>query len=74
MLPGQTARISWLSDDKSISKRLLDLGFEPGSCVSCVLRKKGGEISAFFIRGSVIALRREDAQLILVESKEGVCS
>lgn len=65
-MPRQTATVNWLSDHKSISKRLADLGFEPGSPVTCVLRKAKGELSAFLIRGAVIALRREDAELVLV--------
>lgn len=70
MSPGQTAVISWVSDNTSISKRLMDLGFEPEASVSCILKKKNGELSAFLIRGAVIALRREDAELVLVEEKE----
>lgn len=70
MNPGQTALISWLSDNKSISGRLLDLGFAPGSTVTCILKRSGGELSAFFVRGAVIALRREDAELVLVSEKE----
>lgn len=70
MIPGQTAIIDWLSDNKSISKRLYDLGFAPGSTVTCVLRKCHGELSAYFVRGAVIALRREDAELVLVKEKE----
>lgn len=70
MTLGQTAVISWLSDNKSISKRLSDLGFSPGSPVTCVLNKGGGELSAFFVRGAVIALRREDSELVLVQDTE----
>lgn len=70
MAMGQTAFVSWLSENKSISSRLADLGFEPGAHVTCVLKKHGGELSAFLVRGAVIALRREDAQLILVRDME----
>lgn len=70
MVLGQTAVISWLSDNKSISTRLLDLGFSPGSPVTCVLRKGGGDLAAFFVRGAVIALRREDSDLVFVQDKE----
>lgn len=64
---GQSAVISWLANDKSISKRLSDLGFEPGGTVTCILKKCGGELSAYFVRGALIALRREDAELVLVD-------
>ncbi|WP_366925808.1 FeoA family protein [uncultured Clostridium sp.] len=67
---GQTAVICWLSDNKSITGRLLDLGFEPGTSVTCILRKCDGELSAFLIKGAVIALRREDADLIFIKENE----
>lgn len=71
--PGHSARIVLLLTDKTqteetpIQERLLDLGFEPGAEVSCLFQKKNREISAFLIKGSVIALRKEDADLILTE-------
>lgn len=70
MTIGQTAEISWLSDNKSITGRLLDLGFEPGARVTCVLKKCGDELSAFLVKGAVIALRREDADLVFIQEKE----
>lgn len=69
MKVGQTAEIRWLADHKSITKRLFDLGFEPGTRVGCILKKHGDEISAFWVKGAVIALRREDADLVLVEEE-----
>lgn len=56
-----------ISCPASIQNRLLDLGFEPGTAVTCLLKKCGDELSAFLIKGAVIALRREDADLVLVE-------
>lgn len=70
MTIGQTAEISWLSDNKFITGRLLDLGFEPGTRVTCVLKKCGDELSAFLIKGAVIALRREDADIVFVRKPE----
>ena len=70
MAIGQTAKICWLSDNKSIAGRLSDLGFEPGCEVTCVLKKCGGKLSAFLIKGAVIALRREDADLVFIKEKE----
>ena len=57
-------------DSASIGRRLQDLGFEPGAGVVCVLEKGKNGISAFLIKGAVIALRKEDADLILVEESE----
>lgn len=65
--PGQRSEICWLADHKPVSRRLADLGFEPGAPVSCLLQNRQGSISAFLIRGAVIALRREDSDLVLVQ-------
>ena len=48
--------------------RLSDLGFEPEEAVTCVLRKRKGNIAAYLVRGAVIALREEDSRMILVEA------
>lgn len=74
--PGSSARITLIltypspENQCSIQERLLDLGFEPGSSVSCLFQKGTGKIAAYFIKGAVIALRKEDADLILVEEQE----
>ena len=75
--PGQAASIVRVFDNMpssfdsaSIGRRLQDLGFEPGAGVVCVLEKGKNGISAFLIKGAVIALRKEDADLILVEESE----
>ena len=57
---GQTAEICWLSDNKSIT----------GTRVTCILKKCGDELSAFLIKGAVIALRREDADLVFIKENE----
>ena len=66
---GQTAEISWLAAHTAITNRLQDLGFEPGTRVGCVLNRRGGGISAYWVKGAVIALRREDAELLLVNEE-----
>ena len=68
--PGQSAVIRWLSDDRSITARLLDLGFTPGTAVTCTLSRSHGAISAFLVRNAVIALRREDSRHIRAEEPD----
>lgn len=63
---GQIGEVRWLSDHRAVTPRLLDLGFEPGTRVTCMLKKCGGELSAFLVKGAVIAIRREDAEAVLV--------
>jgi len=48
-------------------RRLLDLGIVPGTVVTAELRSPSGDPTAYRIRGAMIALRREQADLIHVE-------
>lgn len=47
-------------------RRLMDLGLVPGTTVEAVRRSPVGEPTAFLIRGAMIALRREEAEQIIV--------
>jgi DtxR family Mn-dependent transcriptional regulator len=51
-------------------RRLLDLGIVPGTVIRAELRSASGEPVAYRIRGAVIALRREQADLIHVQGVE----
>lgn len=51
-------------------RRLLDLGFVPGTRVSVEFRSPSGDPTAFRVRNTLIALRRDQARLIYVESPE----
>ncbi|MBR9998650.1 MAG: ferrous iron transport protein A [Cyclobacteriaceae bacterium] len=70
--PGKTARVIGL--DKSCQGferfRLLDLGVVPGTEITHALDNPLHEPLAYFIRGAVIALRKEQAAKILIEVKE----
>ncbi len=48
--------------------RLNDLGLIEGTCVECLHRNHG--LSAYLIRGAVIALRAEDAISIKIKKTE----
>lgn len=48
-------------------RRLLDLGFVPGTIVEVDMVSPAGDPTAYRLRGSVVALRREQARLIRVE-------
>ncbi|MDO4554635.1 MAG: fused ferrous iron transport protein A/B [Lachnospiraceae bacterium] len=50
--------------DPPMKKRLLDLGFAPGTQVECLLKSPFGDPSAYWIRGTLIALRKEESSLI----------
>jgi len=49
-------------------RRLLDLGFVPGTEVCAEMRSPGGDPTAYRLRGTLIALRKEQAGLIRITS------
>lgn len=48
-------------------RRLLDLGFIPGTKVENVRRSPTGNPTAFLIKGTVIALREEESDMLYVD-------
>ncbi len=64
--PGESACIESLTAEGLLRYRLQDLGFVKGSRIKALFSGPGGDPAAYLIRGSVIALRREDARKILV--------
>jgi len=50
-------------------RRFLDLGIIPGTEIHARLRSPGGDPTAYEIRGALIALRREQANMIYIEEK-----
>ena len=50
-------------------RRLLDLGFVPGTLVEAELSSAGGDPVAYRIRGALIALRRDQSRWIQVDRK-----
>lgn len=61
-----TAVVSALTAGGAMRRRLMDLGFIPGARVRALFRGFTGEPTAYLICGSVIALRRRDADTIIV--------
>ncbi len=64
---GQDALVSGLDATGSGRRRLLDLGFVPGTQVTIVRKSPLGDPVAYRVRGATIALRNCDARQILVE-------
>ncbi len=58
-------------------RRFMDLGIVPGTIVTAEFTSPGGDPTAYLIRHSLIGLRKEQAEYILIErvansSQEGV--
>jgi ferrous iron transport protein A len=63
---GQRVRVVRLLVEGLARRRLLDLGLLPGTEVWAVMKSPMGDPVAYDIRGSVLALRSEDASKIVV--------
>lgn len=66
--PGTLCQISAVNIDGLLRRRIFDLGLVPGTMVSCVRTSPAGNPIAFAVRGSIIALRLEDANRINISS------
>lgn len=67
---GETARVREIAAEAGIRQRLGDLGLITGTRVTCEGKSPLGDPTAYRIRGTVIALRKEDAAKVFVE-REG---
>ena len=52
----------------NMQRRILELGFVSGTSVQCVGKAPSGDPSAYLVRGTVIALRADDAAGIAVDT------
>lgn len=66
--PGQTAHVYALADSLQgfTRRRLLDLGLTPGASISADLPSMFGDPVAYRVRGTLIALRRDQAAQVLI--------
>jgi DtxR family Mn-dependent transcriptional regulator len=65
---GEVVGISYLC--RGIQRRrIMDLGVTPGTVISAEIRSAGGDPTGYGIRGAVIALRKNQAELIQVKRK-----
>lgn len=64
---GASAVVTALRSTGAQRRRMLDLGFVPGSCVRALHVSPWSDPVAYGVRGAVIALRREDAGGVQIE-------
>lgn len=67
MYPGQRGRIVKVYVAEDIGQRLKDMGLVRGAEIECVYSSPFGDPVAYFVKGTLIALRSEDAKKIGVE-------
>lgn len=68
---GEIATVSDIFAEEDMRQRLEDLGIVEGTQIKCLMKSPLGDPTAFLIRGSVIALRREDSKNIGVSVRGG---
>ena len=62
----QKGIIENLNCENTIKRRLLDLGFVSGTEITPILVSPSKDPRAFLVRGSIIAIREDDASSIYV--------
>ena len=65
---GTISTIDSLNSPDHMRRRLMDLGFSSGTSIKCVQCSPAGDPVAYMLRGTIIALRNEDACHILVRN------
>ena len=65
--PGVTAVIAALDFEEADRVRLMELGFIPGSSVSCQRVVPLGDLAIFQVEGTQVALRKETAARITLQ-------
>lgn len=56
-----------LNCNGDIRRRLLDLGIIPGTIIKPVLKSPSGDPRAFEVRGTLLAIRSEDASTVEIK-------
>lgn len=65
---GEIFKVLTLRLNKQKKRRLADLGIMPDTEIKVLQKSPTGNLTAYFVRGTVIALRNEDTSKIIVES------
>jgi ferrous iron transport protein A len=65
--PGQRARLVALDGQRSLRRRLMELGLLPGTVLRLVRRVAVGDLVEVEARGTLVSLRRAEARRLTVE-------
>ncbi len=63
---GEICKVNSLLTEGILRRRMLDLGLVEGTYILALHIGRKREIAAYLIRGAVIALRKEDAERIII--------
>jgi len=71
LAPGQSAEVKAVDGSSPIGRRLLELGFRPGTRLRVIRRAPLGDPTTYELRGSRFCLRRAEAERIAVAPLDG---
>ena len=72
LAPGQCAEVRAVDGASPIGRRLLELGFRPGTELRVIRRAPLGDPTTYELRGSRFCLRRAEAERIAVAPLEAL--
>jgi len=64
---GQSAHLATIGGDRAFRRRLMELGFVPGTRVSLHKIAPLGDPLEYSVRGSSVSIRRRDARAVTIE-------
>jgi ferrous iron transport protein A len=64
--PGQSGVVKELHSQGPERRRMMDLGMVPGTVITVEMNSPLGDPVAYRVRGALVALRREQARLVLI--------
>lgn len=67
--PGEIAVIVDVDNDHPSSHRILEIGFTPGQEIQYISGALFNDPMAFSIRGSIVAIRKNEASCIMIKPK-----
>lgn len=63
---GDKGFVKYLTAEGTAKRRMLDLGIVPNTKIEAIMKSPSGDPTAYLVRGAVIAIRREEAEMIIL--------
>lgn len=63
---GDKGFVKYLAAEGAEKRRMLDLGLVPNTKIEAIMKSPSGDPTAYLVRGTVIAIRREEAEDIIL--------
>lgn len=65
---GKEGNIKEINCNQNIKRRMMDLGIVKDTKIKAILKSPSGNLKAYEVRGSIIAIRKEDAKNIIIKN------